>query len=453
MIAALLRKDLLVLRRSPALLALVVLYPLLIATGLGLALTREPEPPKIAVVNLLPSGGAAAVEVGGATISIDDLEDAIAGGEVQSVNVGTRDRAVRLIEAGTIDGALVIPEDAAGKLQGTLTTGGISSGPELEVLYRSSGPLDGTLVRALVANRLQKAERALSGEIVRVATGFLTVLRDGGTFRVLGRDVTVLGLRAAEVLIDQAIDEAPTSRRGGLERTSRFARLARENLNLSERILHSIAEPLTVKETAIGERGDRTLSGFAVGIAAALSLMLVAMTLGASLLGAEREEGTLRRLLRGGRAAWQVVSAKLLAAAVIAAGSGLLLLAGVATFGATSWSAAPWWIPAALLAGAAFAALGVLLGAALRDARAATLAAILLAVPVAVVALIPPATIGNTASGALGVVSAMLPFEAARHLLDASIAGEPDPAAALQLVAQSTVFAAAAGMLVRGSRS
>ncbi len=48
MIRAILAKDLRVLRRSPALLALVVLYPLLIAVGLGLALTRDPEPPTIA---------------------------------------------------------------------------------------------------------------------------------------------------------------------------------------------------------------------------------------------------------------------------------------------------------------------------------------------------------------------------------------------------------------------
>lgn len=453
MIAALLRKDLVVLRRSPALLALIVIYPLLIATGLGLALTREPEPPRIAVVNLLESGQDTAVQVGGATISIKDLEGAIAGGEVDSINVGTRERAVRMIEAGTIDGALVIPADAAKRLQSSLTTGGIAEGPELEVLYRSSGPLDGTLVRALIASRMKTAENALSGEMVRVATGFLRVLRDGGTFHVLGRDVTVLGLRAAEVVIDQAAEDVPEGRRAGLEQTGRFARLARENLSLSERILDSIARPLTVRETGIGERDNRTLTGFAVGIAGALSLMLVGMTLGAALLGSERQEGTLRRLLRGGRGAGQVVAAKVLASAAIAASSGALLLLGLAVLGATPIGSAPWWVPALLLSAGGFAALGVLLGAALRDARAATLAAILLAVPVAVLALIPEATIGSSARTVVDAISLLLPFDAARSLLDAAIASEPDWGAAGRLAAQTGVFGVLAAQLVRRARA
>ncbi len=453
MITALLAKDLRVLRRSPALLALVVIYPLLIAVGLGLALTRDTEPPKVAVVNLLEVGERGTVSVGGATISIEDLEGSLAGGDVDSINVDSRERAIRLIEAGRIDGALVIPADAADRLEATLTSGGISAGPELEVLYRSSGPLDGTLVRALIANRLQKAERALSGEIVRVANGFLGILRDGGSFNILGRDVSVLGMKASEAVVTAAAQELPESRRGGLLQAARFARLARENLNLSGQILQSIATPLKVQETPVGETGERTLSGFAVGVAAALSLMLVAMTLGAGLLAGEREEGTLRRLLRGGRGAWKVSIAKTLGAGLIAALSGVLLLAGVATFGATPWSSAPWWIPAVLLAGFAFAGLGVLLGAVLKDARAATLAAILLAVPVAVVALIPPATIGSTAAELLDGVALLLPFDAARSLLDAALASEPDWAAGGRLAAQIAAYTALAGLLVRRARS
>src|SRR5690606_11996244 len=123
------------------------------------------------------------------------------------------------------------------------------------------------------------------------------------------------------------------------------------------------------------------------------------------------------------------------------------------TFGATPWSAAPWWVPATLLAGIAFAGLGVLLGAVLRDARAATLAAILLAVPVAVIALIPPATIGTTAAGLLDAISVLLPFDAARSLLDAAVAAEPDWAAGGRLLAQIAAYTAIAGALVRRART
>ncbi|MBJ7472772.1 MAG: ABC transporter permease, partial [Solirubrobacteraceae bacterium] len=243
MIRALLAKDLRVLRRSPALLALIVIYPVLIAVGLGLALTRDPQPPKIAVVNLLPQGREGSVTISGQKISIADLEQSIAGGDVQSINLPSREQAVAQIEAGTIDGALVIPEDAAQKLSDSLTTGGVTAGPELEVLYRSSGPLDGTLVRAVIASRLRSAERALASEIVRVASGFLEILRDGGTFEIFGAKVSVIGLRAAEILVSSGAQAVPPNQKEGLEQAARFARLARQNLDLSDSILKTIAQP------------------------------------------------------------------------------------------------------------------------------------------------------------------------------------------------------------------
>ncbi len=250
----------------------------------------------------------------------------------------------------------------------------MSAGPQLEVLY--GGPAvrsTGRSLRALVANRLRVAERALASEIVRVATGFLTILRDGGKFEVFGRNIEVLGLKSAELVVTAGAQQLPPSKRGGLESAARFREARPREPRPLRRHLRTIARPLNVKETAIGKGSDRSLSGrFAVGVAAALSLMLVAMTLGAGLLASEREEGTMRRLLRGGRGALRIAAAKVIAAGLVAAASGLLLLVGVTIFGATSWSGAPLWLPALVLAGGAFAAFGVLLGAGLRDARAAT---------------------------------------------------------------------------------
>ncbi|MBO9532819.1 MAG: ABC transporter permease [Solirubrobacteraceae bacterium] len=454
MIRAVLAKDLRVLRRSPALLALVILYPLLIAVGLGIALTREPEPPTVAVVNLLPKDGAGTVTISGQKLSLADLQGSLAGRDVKTVDVASREKAVAMLKAGTIDGALVIPADAATTLANELTSGGVSAGPELEVLYRSSGPLDGTLVRALVAARLRSAERVLAGEIVRVATGFLGILRDGGKIEILGQSIDVLGLKSAEAVVTAGASQLPESKRSGLDAAAEFARLARQNLDLSDDILRTVAKPLNVKETAIGEQsGSKTLKGFAVGVAAALSVMLVAMTLGAGLLASEREEGTMRRLLRGGHGAWRLTVAKLLGGGIVAAGSGLLLLLGIAIAGAASWAGAPLWIPALLLAGAAFAAFGVLLGAGLRDARAATLAAILLAVPIAVIALIPDQAVSGALGSALDALSAVLPFQPARELLDGAVAAQVNAGAGGQLLAQCAFYAVAAGVLVRRARA
>ena len=50
----LLLKDLRILRRSPLLVALLVLYPIVIAVLIGFALSRGPDKPEVAFYNGLP---------------------------------------------------------------------------------------------------------------------------------------------------------------------------------------------------------------------------------------------------------------------------------------------------------------------------------------------------------------------------------------------------------------
>ena len=52
----LLLKDLQILRRSPFLVAMLVAYPVIISVLIGLALSRGPDKPKVAIVNELPAG-------------------------------------------------------------------------------------------------------------------------------------------------------------------------------------------------------------------------------------------------------------------------------------------------------------------------------------------------------------------------------------------------------------
>ena len=47
----LLLKDLQILRRSPLLVALLVIYPIVVSVLIGLALSRGPEKPRVAIVN------------------------------------------------------------------------------------------------------------------------------------------------------------------------------------------------------------------------------------------------------------------------------------------------------------------------------------------------------------------------------------------------------------------
>ena len=51
----LLIKDLQILRRSRLLLALLVIYPIVIAVLIGFALSRGPDKPRVAFVNLVPA--------------------------------------------------------------------------------------------------------------------------------------------------------------------------------------------------------------------------------------------------------------------------------------------------------------------------------------------------------------------------------------------------------------
>ena len=52
----LLLKDLQILRRSPLLVGLLIVYPIVISLLVGLAIDRPPEKPKVAFANLVPHG-------------------------------------------------------------------------------------------------------------------------------------------------------------------------------------------------------------------------------------------------------------------------------------------------------------------------------------------------------------------------------------------------------------
>ena len=68
----LLLKDLQILRRSPLLVALLVIYPIVIAVLFGLALSGGPDKPRVAFANLVPEGEST-FNVGGRTLDVDEL--------------------------------------------------------------------------------------------------------------------------------------------------------------------------------------------------------------------------------------------------------------------------------------------------------------------------------------------------------------------------------------------
>src|SRR5215210_8790044 len=170
-------KDLQILRRSPLLVVLLIVYPIIIALLVGLALDRPPEKPKVAFANLVPPGESE-FSIGGRRLDVADyaprLFDAI-----EPVRVRTREEAIAKVRSGDVLGAIVLPANAAQRLRSTL---GLAGGdpPKIEVYYNAADPLKRQLVQSTIRSQLAEANDALSDAVLREAAGYIDVIVTGG---------------------------------------------------------------------------------------------------------------------------------------------------------------------------------------------------------------------------------------------------------------------------------
>jgi ABC-type multidrug transport system permease subunit len=441
-------KDLQILRRSPLLVALLVLYPLIVALLVGTALSSGPSKPKVAFANLVPEGEAT-IDVGGerldATAYASELFDA-----VDPIRVETREEAIAKVESGEALGALVIPPDVIDRLQGALALGG-GDPPTVEVYYSAENPLKRRYVQSTIDSTLADANKALSDEIFKQSARYLGLIVEGGRVSLpLVGDVDILGLRSAQAIIDAAIASLPpdSTSRDALRQVSRFARLAADNLDVSEPILASISNPVQVKERAIS--GSSTaLDVFGVEVAVVLSLMIVGVLLAAGMLALEREENAFGRLVRGLVSRWGLLAEKIGLAGLCGWALAAVMLAVLVAFLDLGWSRTPVWLAALAVAAVAFAALGVAIGGLAREVRAASLLAFMLALPVAALALIPSGAVSGTLYDAIRVVSAVFPFKPSLDALDAALSGGDLLVPLLHLCALAAGFTALARLALR----
>jgi ABC-type multidrug transport system permease subunit len=420
----LLLKDLRILRRSPLLVALLVLYPATVSVLIGLSLSRGPEKPRVAFVNEVPDDQAT-FTVGG-----DRLDASAYAGRlfeaIDPVRVRTREEAVRMVRDGDVLGALIVPRDVVDRLQDTVSLSGTDP-PELEVVYNAEDPIKARYVESTIESRLADANKALADRLTEQAAGYLDVLLDGGSFEVLGRAFDVLGLRTTDQILGAVARTLPegSANRAALERVQRFARLAVSNLDVAGPLLQTVGSPIAVKQTVL--RGDRVpLDAFAVAVAVTLSLLFVCVLLAGGMLALEREEHAVGRLLRGLVGPTALVAEKVVLSALCGAAVTLLLALGVSAFVDLDLGRAPLW-PVAFGAGAlAFGALGVALGALAREVRVASLLTLLVALPMAFLALVPSGAVAPGVFDALQVVNALLPFDPALQAVDAAL-NDADP--------------------------
>jgi ABC-2 type transport system permease protein len=430
----LLLKDLQILRRSPLLVALLVLYPVIIAVLIGVALSRGPDKPKVAFYNGL-AGQSAVVELGGDRIDLaregQRLFDAI-----DPVRVDSREEAIQKVKDGDVLGALIIPKDLATNIQSSLEPGTV------EVYYNAEDPAKRQYVENTIKSQVQTANGALTKRVAKEALQLLDLISTGGQYSFLGQDFDVLGLQRAEKILARARRELPAGspQRAELDRVIAFGKLARENLSFSDDVLAVVGEPIRVKATAL-EGGTTSLTSFAVALAVAVSLMFITLLLAAGTLALEREENAFSRLVRGLVSKTGLLAEKAGLAAGCSVVVCLVMLLGLGLFVDLDWGRFPLWLVALGVGALAFAALGLAIGGLTRDVRAASLLAFMLCLPLAFLALVPSGAVAPALYDLIRAVSALFPFKPALDALDAALNDAGDLGGPLlHLVALTAAF-------------
>jgi hypothetical protein len=258
--------------------------------------------------------------------------------------------------------------------------------------------------------------RQLQDAYVEANLEYTRLLLEGGTATFLGRDVDVLGLDRAGGLLE----ELPSGPR--VKALREFVGTARAALGETDEALRATANPIELREApAVGRTW--ALSAQAQAYAATLTISFLALLLAAAALAAERDEGALARLRRGLAGPGSLVAAKvaLASCAALALGLGIVLAFGLiielgGVEGGQPWARLPLVAAGLALAGAALGALGALLGALARDARTASLVALLAALPIVFLGLVP-----REVAPAAGVVSDVFPFAHAFRLFTSAL--------------------------------
>jgi ABC-type transport system involved in cytochrome c biogenesis permease component len=437
----LLRKDLLILRRSRLLVALLIVYPIAIALLIGFAISRSPSHPRVAIVDESPPGET--VQVGSQRVEVGAYAKQLFS-QVQSVPASSRAQAIAEVKSGDVLAAVVIPPDIAARLSSAIDQASI------EVLYNGDA-IEQSLVQSTLDSALAQANLGFSEQIQKAAAKAIDALLRGGDLGTLGAPENLIGLNQIPTSLQRIIARLPRgAERSELERVEAFAGFADQNLSISKRVLGTVSQPIRVDSRLL--HGRRTpLNTFAVVVAVSVSLMFVCVLLAAGGVALEREERALGRLVRGLVSREALLAEKGLLAAGCSFVLALAMLAGVGAFVTLDWSRVGLWVLALAFGALAFGALGVAIGALAREVRASSLLAFLLSLPLAFLALVPAGSVSGGFYDAIGTVSFIFPFKASLQALDTAVnsAAPSIGGSLLHLVGLTIVFGALARIGLR----
>ncbi len=404
-------KDLAILRRSPLLVGILIVYPVALALMIGVALSSPAGRPKVAVYSgVTPSR--AEVKIAGSQVNIAAYTRELSS-SITPIPVRSAAAAVAAVRSGRAEAAIIVPAAIIGQIQALIRTG--FGQPTVQIVLNDRNPIERELVNAQIQTRVDQVQTAISKALLGTALGDLHTVVAGGPLSFSGATINLLGLTRARSIVSGAL--GPITRAGlgprlapGLKQVINFADIASEGLSVASPELGKLQSPLTVDHRNLNGASTPTAT-YAVAIAVAISELFVALLLAASLLALERSEQVFLRLVRGPVGAGALLGEKALLSAGCAAGVTLAMSAVVSIFVHLSWDRFELWVAALLVAGVAFAALGVLLGALAREVAAASLLAILVGLPVAFLALIPATAVSSGVSHLLSVISFVFPFK------------------------------------------
>jgi ABC-2 type transport system permease protein len=399
-----LRKDVRTLLRTPALLVVLLAYPVLIAALLGLVAGYANAKPRVALVDL--DGLPAHIVVGHHNFNVEATIKEVSR-NVTLVHLDQAE-ATRELADGKIVAVLTVPPGFVATLQQ------MTKSPTLEVSVTRGGTSGRVRqqVQALVYTLNQKLQRAY----IDANLQYVQLLLHGGDGKFLGASFNVIGLDGTK----KVLDTLPQSER--VKRIQRFVHDARLALAQTGDALHATAAPIQLVE--LPQRGrTASLSAQVQSYALGLTITFLSLVLAAGALAGERDENVLGRLARGLVPSGRLVAAKVALAGIVATVLGLgvafafaaVIVIGDAP-GGEPWSRLPLLAAGLALTGAALGAVGALVGALAREARTASLVAVLLVLPIVFLGLIPPEVFA-----AAGWVSDGLPFAHGVRLFSATL--------------------------------
>ena len=413
-------KDLQILRRSPLLVGMLLVYPAAIALMIGFALSSPPGKPKVAIYTGVRAGHGK-VHFGTQQVNVSRYSQELFA-SVQPIHAPSPAAAIADVRDGRALAALIIPASITHQLQELLQNG--NGNPTVQLVLNSRNPLERDLANQAIQTRVDQVQGAVTKQVLKVVVRDLQQVLSGGTVNLLGQNVPLLGLRNVRTIVDGTIASLPRNSKllPALHQVVAFADLAIEGLAFAGPAIGTIGTPLTVQRIDLAGR-TTPIASYAVAIAAVVSLMFVTLLLAAGMLAMERSENAYLRLIRGLVSPEVLLGEKITLAGSAAALLAVLLSAIVSIFVPLDWGRFELWVLALGVAGLAFAAMGVAIGGLAREVSSASLMAFLLSLPVAFIALIPPAAVSGAVGSVLSVVSFVFPFRAGLQAVSNAFSG------------------------------